>query len=308
VIERAGPVSNIADCLIVGAGPAGLTAAIYLARYRLSVAIIDSGQSRAAMIPCTHNHAGFPDGIAGKELLARMRRQAARFGVMIRYGHVAALQHRDGIFQTNDGIRAHTALLATGVTNRRPQMTDTVHDKAVALGHLRYCPVCDAFEVTDQRVGIIGTGDRGLKEAVFLRSYTRDVTLVANDGPHQLSADARHRLDAMGISLLDGPPRDFALVPNGLAFNVPTGAVVFDSVYPALGSDIHSDLAFALGAQCSNDGCIRVDAHQRTSIPGLYAAGDVVLGLDQISHAMGEAGVAATAIRNDLTGHAHRLR
>jgi thioredoxin reductase (NADPH) len=187
-------------------------------------------------------------------------------------------------------------------------MTDTVHDKAVALGHLRYCPVCDAFEVTDQRVGIIGTGDRGLKEAVFLRSYTRDVTLVANDGPHQLSADARHRLDAMGISLLDGPPRDFALVPNGLAFNVPTGPVVFDSVYPALGSDIHSDLAFALGAQCSNDGCIRVDAHQRTSIPGLYAAGDVVLGLDQISHAMGEAGVAATAIRNDLTGHAHRLR
>jgi thioredoxin reductase (NADPH) len=301
-------VSDIADCLIVGAGPAGLTAAIYLARFRLSVAMIDSGQSRAAMIPRTHNHAGFPDGIAGKELLARMHRQATRFGVRIRHGRVTALQRRDGIFQTSDGVRARTALLATGVTNRRPQISNTVHDKAVALGHLRYCPVCDAFEVTDQRVAVIGTGDRGLNEAVFLRSYTQDVTLVANDGPHQLSADARYRLDAIGISVVDGPPRDFALVPNGLAFIVPTGPLVFDSIYPALGSDIHSDLALALGADCTDDGCIRVDAHQRTSIPGLYAAGDVVLGLDQLSHAMGEAGVAAATIRNDLAGQALRLR
>ncbi len=76
--------------------------------------------------------------------------------------------------------------------------------------------------------------------------------------------------------------------------------MAFDTLYPAMGSDVHSSLARDVGAQLTDEGCIRVDAHQRTSVPNLYAAGDVVIGLDQISHAMGEAGVAATAIRNDL--------
>jgi thioredoxin reductase (NADPH) len=78
------------------------------------------------------------------------------------------------------------------------------------------------------------------------------------------------------------------------------GRLKFDSIYPALGSEVHSNLAKGLGAAVTDDGCIKVDDHQRTSVPGLYAAGDVVSGLDQISHAMGEAGVAATTIRNDL--------
>ena len=78
------------------------------------------------------------------------------------------------------------------------------------------------------------------------------------------------------------------------------GAIRFDSLYPALGSDTHTMLAEMLGARLNEDGCIGVDAHQRTSVPGLYAAGDVVIGLDQISHAMGDGGVAATTIRNDL--------
>jgi len=78
-------------------------------------------------------------------------------------------------------VQARTVLLATGVTNRRPDMPDSVHDAALAQGRLRYCPVCDGFEVTDQRVAVIGTGARGVKEAEFLRSYTRDVTLVASD-------------------------------------------------------------------------------------------------------------------------------
>ena len=78
------------------------------------------------------------------------------------------------------------------------------------------------------------------------------------------------------------------------------GHYTFDSVYPALGSDTHTQLADMLGARLNEQGCIGVDAHQRTSVEGVFAAGDVVIGLDQISHAMGEGGVAATTIRNDL--------
>ena len=86
------------------------------------------------------------------------------------------------------------------------------------------------------------------------------------------------------------------------------GPLRFDSIYPALGSTIRSDLARALGADMTADGCLLVDTHQRTSIPGLYAAGDVVKGLDQISHAVGEGGVAATTIRNDLAERRPLLR
>ncbi|MBV9656322.1 MAG: NAD(P)/FAD-dependent oxidoreductase [Acetobacteraceae bacterium] len=303
-------MSRVHDCLIIGAGPAGLTAAIYLARYHLDVVAVDSGRSRAASIPCSHNHAGFPDGIPGTELLDRMRRQATRYGAEVRPGRIDALALDAGGFTATgtDTLRARSVLLATGVTNRRPSMPDALHDAALAAGRLRYCPICDGYEVTDRRVAVIGTGDHGVKEATFLRSYTRDVALFAADGPHALSDGDRACLARIGVRTVDGPVCDFALTPDGLGFRSCAGRELFDSVYPALGSDIHSGLAGALGADRTEEGCIRTDTHQRTSVPGLYAAGDVVLGLDQISHAMGEGGVAATTIRNDLTRDAPLLR
>ena len=296
-------MDTVRDCLIVGAGPAGLTAAIYLARFHLDVVIVDSGRSRAATIPCSHNHAGFPEGIAGAELVARMRRQSARYGAELRTGRIDALARKDGVFTAHgtETVCARAVLLATGVTNRRPAMPEALHDAALAQGRLRYCPVCDGYEVTDQTVAVIGTGDHGVKEAVFLRSYTASVALFAADGAHALSDDDRNCLAGSGVRVTDGPVRDFSLTPEGLSFEASAGREVFASVYPALGSDIHSGLAAGLGADRTDVGCIRVDPHQRTSVPGLYAAGDVVLGLDQISHAMGEGGVAATTIRNELT-------
>ena len=296
-------MSEIVDCLIIGGGPAGLTAAIYLARFHLGVRVVDAGASRAALIPCTHNHAGFPDGIAGRDLLDRMRRQAVVFGADVVRGKVGLVRPVQSglVAETESGsIQARTVLLATGVTNHRPAMDPGLHKSALEAGRLRYCPVCDGFEVTDKAVAVIGTGARGVKEALFLRSYTRRVTLIANDGPHRLSPGERNDLDAGGVEVLDGPAVDYQLETTGLSVSTSGGQRSFESVYPALGSDVHSDLAQALGADLTEDGCIKVDVHQRTSAPRLYAAGDVVRGLDQISHAMGEAGVAATTIRNDL--------
>jgi thioredoxin reductase (NADPH) len=298
-------VDGAVDCLIVGGGPAGLTAAIYVARFRLEVVVIDAGGSRAAGIPCTRNHAGFPGGVSGAELLVRMRRQAVQAGAIVRHGHVSTLTREDGLFQATDDatkLRANTILLATGVTNRRPSIPDDVHAAAVTSGRIRYCPVCDGFEVTDQNLGVIGTAEHGVKEAIFLRGYTNRITLIAPTGMHDLTADQRSELGAAGIVTLNGPPTDFALTREGVTLAVGGDRMTFQAVYPALGSDIHSDLARSLGADLTEEGCVKVDAHQRTSVPGLYAAGDVVIGLDQISHAMGEAGVAATTVRNDLAG------
>jgi thioredoxin reductase (NADPH) len=295
--------SDVLDCLIVGGGPAGLTAAIYLARFHLSVSVVDSGKSRAALIPLSRNHAGFPEGISGPDLLGRMRRQAEQYGAGLQSGEVSRLSREANIFLADVGaraVRARTVLLATGVTNRRPSvMDDRCHDQAMARGLLRYCPICDAYEVTDKSIAVLGTGERGYKEALFLRSYSADVTLIAPDGAHQLTAPQQSDLAAAGIALL-APCTAIQLVGDRIALDSGHETRWFDTLYPALGSNIHSGLGRAVGAARTEDGCLIVDAHQRTNVAGLYAAGDVVLGLDQISHAMGEGGVAATTIRNDL--------
>ncbi|RPF70601.1 NAD(P)/FAD-dependent oxidoreductase [Aurantiacibacter spongiae] len=295
---------QIDDCIIVGGGPAGLTAAIYLARYHLSIRLFDCGTSRAALIPCTRNHAGYPDGIAGIDLVGRMLEQAEKYGVVHEEKRVEHLARTGEFFVvgTDEGtFRARTVLLATGVFNRHPPgMADEFHDAALAGGLLRYCPVCDGYEVTDKRVGIIGTGSHGTAEAIFLRGFTADLTLISPTDDHDLDSDCLGELEDAGIVRVDGPCGRYEMRGGKLAVETAERWMEFDSVYPALGSDVRSRLAQDCGARVTEEGCIVCDDHQRSSVPGLFAAGDVVLGLDQISHAMGQAGVAATTIRNHL--------
>ena len=295
---------DISDCLIIGGGPAGLTAAIYLARFHLKVTLLDAGRSRAGWIPCTRNVPGFPDGISGDELLARMRAQAERYGVGITAARVTRLDRAEDGFTAEYGggrAAARTVLLATGLKNRRPDMDEALHDEAMARGLIRYCPICDGYEVTDRSVGVIGSGSHGVAEALFLRGYTADLTLIAPDKAHALSDDDRAKLDASGIRTVDGPCQAVAAMKDCITVDTADGHYTFDSIYPALGSDLHTELAEQLGVALAKDaGCILVDNHQRTNLAGVYAAGDVVLGLDQISNAMGQGGVAATTIRNDL--------
>lgn len=301
------------DCLVIGAGPAGLTAAIYLARFHLDILVVDSGKGRAATIPCTRNHAGYPDGISGKELIALMKEQAQRYGAKIVDGTVTRLERNEEskLFCAEWGSgawRARSVLLATGVTNRRPPMDEALHDDALARGLIRYCPICDGYEVTDKKVGVIGSGRHGVAEAVFLRGYTSDVTLIAPDKAMNVSGVDRVALEGAGIETVDGPAEAVAIAQDSITVDTAEGHFTFDSVYPALGSDVHCQLAEMVGAQLNDDGCVGVDAHMRTSVEGVYAAGDLVIGLDQISNAMGQGGVAATTIRNDLAKERPLLR
>jgi thioredoxin reductase (NADPH) len=303
----------ILDCLIVGGGPAGLTAAIYLARFHLDILVVDGGKSRASWIPCTRNHAGFPDGINGEELLQRMRDQACKYGAKIESEFVTKLgrDEQTGLFTATWGSGEATArmvLLATGVSNRRPPMDEELHDDALSRGLVRYCPICDGYEVTDKKVGVIGSDSHGVAEALFLRSYTADVTLIAPDKALRLKPEDNRKLKDAGIDCVDGPAQAVAIARDCITVDTAEGHYTFDSIYPALGSDTHTQLAEMVGAKLASDGCILCDDHQRASVPGLYAAGDVDHGLDQIGHAMGEGGVAATSIRNDLCSKEPRWR
>jgi thioredoxin reductase (NADPH) len=292
------------DCLVIGAGPAGLTAAIYLARFRRDFLVVDGGASRAAWIPLSHNHAGFPDGISGPDLLHRMRAQAERYGATIVPAEVSALLRQDdGTFtaETAGGrLHARTVLLATGAEDVEPEVADV--EGAVRRGLIRHCPICDAYEVIDRKVAILGYGKCSLREALLLRAYTDALTLLTLGREMQFSEPDREALAECGVTIVDQPV-DAVVCENDRieAWQMQGGAVHrFDAVYSALGLRMRSGLALALGAECDDDGALITDAHQRTSVPGLYAAGDVVRGLTQISVASGQAAVAATDINNSL--------
>jgi thioredoxin reductase (NADPH) len=290
------------DCLVIGGGPAGLSAAIYLARFRRRFRVIDGGASRAALIPLSHNHPGFPEGIAGPELLARMRRQAERYGAEIVAGTVDTLERReDGSFRAAVGdevVLARTVLLATGVEDIEPELPDL--EGAVRRGLIRHCPICDAYEVIDQKVGVIGHGRSGLGEALFLRTYTADLTLLTLGKAMDLTPEDQARLDKARVRVVETPVSKVLLEGDKIAaLEIDGEEDRFDTLYSALGCRVRSALARDTGAEYSDIAALVVDDHQRTSVPGLYAAGDVVSALNQIGVAMGQAAVAATAIHND---------
>jgi thioredoxin reductase (NADPH) len=293
---------QILDCLVVGAGPAGLTAAIYLARFRREFRVIESGASRAAWIPRSHNHPGFPGGVRGKTLLARMRRQAETYGARIDAGRVEDLRREEGLFVAGSSlgeIRARTVILATGVLDNEPNLPDL--DSAVAKGLVRICPICDGYEVTDQRVGVLSHDAHGAAEARFLTTYTRDIALIHVGAPDALPDEERRRLAADGIELIETPIESVRFEKRRITALCFDGrARAFDSIYSALGVTPRIQLAVKAGAELDESGRLVVGDHQETSVPGLYAAGDVVRGLNQISTAEGEAATAATDIHNRL--------
>lgn len=291
------------DAIIIGGGPAGLTAAIYLARYRRKVAVIDRGGSRAALIPTSHNHAGYPQGIHGEDLLAAMRAQAQQFGAELVTGEIETIAAAGAQWQLRgDGLdlTTRTVLFATGVVNRYPDIPRDVHDAALAAGQLRYCPVCDAFEAADQRIAVIGAESHGVAEALFLRTYSDRVTLFTMI-ECELHEKDRAELAKAGVSWDPRPVASYDFSGGGVRLGFADGSTAeADTLYPALGSDPNDSLIKQLGLRTTSDDCILTDSRQRLGLDGLYAAGDIVSGLDQISVAMGQAAVAATTLHNDL--------
>jgi len=289
------------DCLVVGAGPAGLTAATYLARFHRDIVVVDAGRSRARWIPTSHNVPGFPRGVAGETLLQRLRAQAGEYGVDIREGCIARLQRDDDGFTATaaDGARwrARTVILASGIVDVMPAMPGL--EDAIERHVVRLCAVCDGYEASDERIAVYAPIDIAIGHALFLRTFSSRVSAVRSqpgDAAPELAAAAQ----AAGVALL---PPSVSLHHDGecCVFTFDDGSTQrFDTVYPVLGCDAQSQLATALGARSDDNGELRVDAHQQTSVDGLYAIGDVVSALNQISVGVGHAAVAASDIHNRL--------
>ncbi len=242
------------DCLIVGGGPAGLTAAIYLARYRRAAVIVDEGASRAALIPASHNYPGFK-GIAGPDLLARLRDQALLYGAAMEHGRVTTLQRtsRRGFlahWQSGE-VAARTVLLATGLVDESPNIAGL--DTAVYDGAIRFCPICDGFEAMDRRIGVLGAAQEAGHKALFLRTYSQHVMLFET-GLKPAGAKLRQTLTRAGIEL-GGRSVRAECFEDGVRVTVEGGARFdLDVLYPALGCEVRSELATRLGADCTKMG------------------------------------------------------
>lgn len=298
------------DALVIGGGPAGMTAALYLARFRRRVAVADGGAPRAAWIPASHNIPFFAEGIPGPEILALQRAHLDRYRVPWLAVPVASLERqRDGFLARLAGrepIRARHVLLATGAVDVEPALPGL--PDAVQRGLVRYCPICDGFESRDRRIAVIGHGARGAGEAMFIaRSYSADVTLLTLGEEMALDAPTRAGLEGHRVRIVEQPVTGLDIAGARIrALRVGGEELRFDILYSALGLHYRTELAASLGAACETNGALRVDGGMMTSVPGLYAAGDIVAGLDQIVVGMGHAAVAATRIHNACAAPAER--
>jgi thioredoxin reductase (NADPH) len=280
-------------------------AATYLLRFHRRIAIVDAGASRARWIPSSHNCPGFPFGISGDELLGELRKQAEGYGAEITRGRIVEIARDaanfDAVDDSGRDYRARCVLIATGIVDRMPRVVGPPDalERAIDAGAVRLCAVCDGYEASDEEIAVYGPVDEAIHHAIFLRTFSRSVTVIASERSEP-SAECAASARAARIEVL---PVASALrydEGSGCVVTFGTGSRRFDTLYPVLGGAAQSQLALALGARVDDDGALIVDEKQQTTVDGLYAIGDVVSALNQISVAMGHAAIAASAIHQRL--------
>lgn len=193
-------------------------------------------------------------------------------------------------------------LLATGISDIEPAIEG--FESAKEQGLIRYCPICDGFEFKNRRIGIIGTGEHGVKEARFTKNYSSDLSLLDLSPSTSIDRSLEYWLQASQVRPIRGVARKIHTSTGRgacVSLEMMDGSMhPFDVLYCALGNKVRSQLAIELGADHDSQNGLVVDGHLQTSVAGLYAAGDVVSSLDQIAVATGQAAIASTAIHNAL--------
>ena len=291
-----------AEVIIIGGGPAGLSAAIYLGRARRDTLLIDSGKSMARWEPEVQNYLGFAQGIAGRELLRRGRRQARRYGVRLVRDRVLGAQARPNHFRLKGQTYSYSCrrlLLATGIFHLPPEIPAV----APCLGRsMFFCKDCDGYRVRGKRIAIYGWSNEAVEYALALLPYSPRVALLT-DG-HAPGWDARHgrwlrqyQLPTYRQAIVGVSRRGHQLRALRLADATEVAA---QALFTTRGDLVFNQLAQELGAQVDAQGEVVVDADMRTSVRGLYAAGCLTPANCQIIIAAGQGATAAQAINRDL--------
>lgn len=299
------------DCAIIGAGPAGLTALTYLARFhRRAVALGGAGpRPRLLLIDRTYNLPGYPQGVSGTEILRRLREQAEEMGGVVQDAVAQRVDGSNGDFTVavEDGpsLRARSVILAMGVHDIEPDIPGIGHH---AGKFLRYCPVCDGYEHTGKRLGIVGSGLAVARHALFLETFSNHISIFLHGKSPESLGRYRQTIENKGIDVFE--PRVVSVMEGQSAADsdyLGCGVCLEDAsehplavLYGAMGCELHLDPVRHLNLDTDEEGYIITDTNQQTSVPGMYAAGDLVSQINQISVAFGQAAVAAVRIHNML--------
>lgn len=269
------------DCVVIGGGPAGLAAAIYLARFNRSVAVADHGDGRSTQHQTNDNYLGFPDGIAAQDLRSLGERQATRFGAEIIHCKITSVQKRRGVFVATAGestLRGRTLILAMGVRDRLPQFKNKDARDYFGIS-LFWCITCDGYRVRGARVVVIGKDDAAATTALQFLNFTPHLSMITNcdAGDIEISAPKRAALRDAKITLYrDHVSRILGEDGQMRAVTLEGGRrIELDYMFNQQGARPNSRLARSLGVKCDGAGFVRIDTEQRTNIPRVYAAGDL---------------------------------
>lgn len=266
------------DAVVVGAGPAGLSAAFWLARYRRRVLALDDARPRNEAAWAVHGFPGLAD-VAPAELRRRLRDQARTAGAMVRHGRVVDVRGQKNGFTLeradDEPVRARRVVLAYGRADRVPDIPGVRELYGTAVYH---CPDCDGPSVTGCRVGVLGHDRAAAALALYLLTWAQRVLLLTNGLDADLDAPVRDVLDRHGIAVRTGPIRRVEGTAGRIHRAIlEEGEVDVDALFFHWGSDPSSELGPQAGCRCDTSGDLRVDARTlETSVPGVYAAGDIV--------------------------------
>jgi thioredoxin reductase (NADPH) len=285
------------DCVIVGGGPAGLSAAIYMARFLRRALVVDDGQGRWSYGQRNDNYLGFPRGVGARRLRQLGMAQALRFGAVVENATAVRVAHADGDFrvETTRGLqRARTVIWAAGVEDIWPAFSGA---RALVGKSLFWCIVCDGWRTLGKKVLLVGRHASAARTALQFLTYTPHLTFAVDPGPPTIPAKARAKLGAEGIAVRDEPIRAARAAGDGVEIRYERAPRErYDYVFSLLGSRPRIAGLAGLGVRTSRLGHVRVDEKNATSVPGLFACGDVTDGhAHQIASAVHEGASAAQA-------------
>lgn len=305
------PVSTdiVYDCVIVGGGPAGLTAAIFLGRYRRKVLLLDTGEPRNYASRGIHGFLGYHE-IAPHELRARGRREAESVGVKLIEARATRVRRSGDCFDVEteqQTYHARRVLLAFGVRDTLPDLPRFRE----FFGHsVFHCPDCDGWETRDRRIGVVGKGKSVAGLALKLLQWSDDITIFTDGEDPSLNREQVSKLQAQGIRVEVDPITEMEGDDGELrALHLRSGErVPCDALFFTLGVTPSSRLAEECGCGIrAGTEDIEVDEHQETSVSGVYAAGDLTFGSQLAIKAAAEGAVAAIAINKSLLPPALRV-
>lgn len=278
----------MSDVIIVGSGPAGISASLYTARAGFSTTVISMGTGALGKAEAIENYYGFAQPVSGEELARAGIEGAKNVGVQFVSGEVVGINYDDQfVIETTGGTyKAQQVLLATGTARTAPRIPGLKEFEGRGVS---YCAVCDAFFYRGKQVVVLGSGEYAVHEIAALLPVAASVTLLTNGADVTVPVPEQVKIDKRSIVSIDGGER-----VEKVSFS-DGGSLAADGVFIAYGVAGSTALARKIGAQIDGNK-IEVDENMSTTIPGLYAAGDCTGGLLQVSKAVYEGAKAGTEI------------